>query len=197
MFTNDSQWYRGRLLHRDPSSPNVWTTMDTDNGPDLSQTNDPFPFLKSNSMPADVARSSRKFSHVNKAFGFLTAGARALPAVPPLVEQCVGFGGYSDPLCPENSACHQFNDLSNGFAGSYSRVSVSGVCEQRPPVEQGGVTCTTNTTHSKLQFDASCPPAPPAPSPTPCGGDCDSFTRLEFELSHSSPSCPTGVNYCL
>ena len=26
MFTSESQWYRGRLLHRDPYSPDVWKT---------------------------------------------------------------------------------------------------------------------------------------------------------------------------
>ena len=174
MFTEDLQWYRGLLLQRDPASPDVWKRLDIQQTPDIGQ--------KNRSQPA---RSGREFSHINK----LTA-AQPLP-----VDTCVANLGFSDPTCPEAQACHTFNDLGGG-SGTYTRVTVSGVCEQRPPIEQGGVTCTTPTTHSKLQFDATCPTPTPTPSPTPCGGDCDTFTRLEFELSHTRPTCSTGVNYC-
>ena len=167
MFTSESQWYRGRLLHRDPYSPDVWKTTDVDKNP--GQTNHPYQFGKSNVTLADVGRSGRKFSHANKAFRFLMAGARSLPAEPPPQNQCVGVGGFSDPICPENSACHQFQDLANGHAGEYSRVTVQGICEQRPPVQQGGVTCTTNTTHSKLEPDSSC---------TSCDADNDGYERV-------------------
>ena len=35
------------------------------------------------------------------------------------------------------------------------------------------------------------------PPPDPCiQGNCSGFTRSEFELSHSHPSCPLSVNYC-
>ena len=153
MFTRDSQWSKGRLLHRDPYSPDVWKTKEMDNNP--GQTNRPYQFDETHLTLAD-ARSVRKFSHANKAFKFLTAGARSLPAAAQPVEQCVGYGGYFDPICPENSACHQFDDMASGYAGTYSRVTVQGVCEQRPPVEQGGVTCTTIRTHSKLQHDSNC-----------------------------------------
>ena len=164
MFTNDSQWYRGKMLHRDPFSPDVWKTMNVNNGSGLSKTNHPYQVVKTNFTPADTARLARKFSHGNKAFRFLTAGVRALP---PPVEQCVGFGGYTDPICPEYLACHVFHDESNGYAGGYTRVSVSGVCEQRG-VQQGGVTCTTSTTHSKLIPDSSC---------ASCDADGDGYER--------------------
>jgi hypothetical protein len=37
----------------------------------------------------------------------------------------------------------------------------------------------------------------PCPTPTPpCTAGCGGFTQMEFESSHSSPSCPRSVDWC-
>ena len=51
---------------------------------------------------------------------------------------------------------------------------------------------------SNIRQCSGCPEPTPTPTPTPSCiiGNCSGFTRLEFESSHSHPTCNTSVNYC-
>ncbi len=49
-----------------------------------------------------------------------------------------------------------------------------------------------------MQAGTPCPTPTPTPTPPPSclTGNCTGFTRLEFETSHSNPTCSSSVNYC-
>jgi hypothetical protein len=97
-------------------------------------------------------------------------------------KDCAGQNHSGNPSCTNGvqgqSACQCTCTAApnNGWAVSYSLPDDSNVSEQK--------VCL------------GCPTPTPPPPPSCYTGDCSNSIRLEFELSHSRPSCSTSVNYC-
>jgi hypothetical protein len=161
MFGDNLQWYRGQMLSRDPNNPSRWEPID-----------------------GKVARGGSKSEQPAQ---FTSVAFKPGAALSRARSQCVVNSGYIADHCPENSFCFTFTEIG-GAAGTKSNFSVPGTCEQEPGVEHGGVTCSTSTTHSRLQEDPSCPP-PPTPQPTPTPGDCNG--PADFS-TYPSTGCKTG-----
>jgi|GEM_PF-1613348 len=70
-----------------------------------------------------------------------------------------------------------------------------------PPRPTSCDICAAKDKQAGQALGTSCPTPTPTPTPTTppsCyQGNCSGFTRLEFETSHSSPTCSSSVNYCI
>jgi len=62
----------------------------------------------------------------------------------------------------------------------------------------GGEGCSSECAPTAVASTSNCSTPTPTPTPTPgcVTGNCSGFTRLEFESSHSHPTCSSSVNYC-
>jgi hypothetical protein len=170
-FSDGLQWNKGHMLRRDPNAPNKASPIEEKQPPGVNQ------------------------SHHVRDIRLNTAwGNRVISTVAPQPfqanAQCVlDNGSYQGEHCTNDTFseyCFKITGWGAG-AGTSSSVPVIGDCRQLPGAEQGGITCTEQTTHYRLQYDPSCPPPTPTPTPTPCH---PSFTACNLD----SDCCPG--NHC-
>ena len=134
IFSDDSQWYRGKLLRPDPSVPDKWVPVDQ-------------PVVLNNAKP------------VGKAASFVRASlnAPAKPAAPMVFATCKKWNGsvVGFPCANDFDDCIRRLDFDDDPAsGKLSHVSVSGLCLDRRDV---GLVCHTSTVHTRFQTDPTCP----------------------------------------
>lgn len=173
IFSDELQWYRGKLLRPDSATPNKWVPIDE-------------PIARKRNQPP-----ARNASFVPASF---KAAAPVDPAAPPLFATCKQSGGFMGFACNGDFAdCIRRVDLENGNPGLLSHVPVSGLCE----FLGGGISCQTSTTHSRLQTDSNCQPCPDADSDgyysASCGGnDCnDSSAAIH---PGATENCSDGID---
>jgi hypothetical protein len=121
--------------------------------------------------------------------------------------QTVQTVGCSDPLavCSDISQVYPMETCPDGGGGTlgcpeFYRQPCSGYCDQDNDgyyaTSCGGRDCD-DTNPNITPFTPPCATPTPTPTPPTCWkGNCTGSTRLEFELSHSHPSCPKSVDYC-
>lgn len=147
IFSEELQWYRGKMLQPDSATPGKW-------------------------VPVDQPLAVKRNRPLAEAFSFLPASfklADALRPEPPVLANCEGDGGHIQVVCSgQNSNCITRIELGNGFTGFLSSQTVVSPCEW---MGQGPSMCSsTNTSHSRLEFDFSCPP--------PCPEEWDSCSAI-------------------
>ena len=131
---------------------------------------------------------------------------------------------FGDPPCNVNNNA-KFNDGKNtGCKVDFHWLRCDGVshgsvfdsCTNINCKQQCSCSCATNgygvswvdvcnndTVKSQSFSCNRCAVPSPSPTPTPTPpqsciiGNCSGFTRLEFESSHSRPTCSSSVNYCI
>ena len=155
IFSNDLQWYRGKLARPDSTVPDKWVPVDD---------------------PVAVNRSKP----LEKITSFLPASFKAVAPVKPaapVLATCRQLGGFFGNTCSGDVSadCIKRTDLENGNPGLLSHVSVSGLCIMN---NLSGNSCTQSTTHSRMQTDPNCVPCPDADGDgyysDSCGGnDCN------------------------
>jgi Putative metal-binding motif len=101
MFSDDLQWYRGKLLRPDPSVPNKWI---------------------------DVNEPAARFERPAGTALFLPAALKTTLSV--AFAQCKQLGGYFAQQCTGDiSGCKTVQEQHNGNPGLLSHAPVSGLCE--------------------------------------------------------------------
>ena len=171
IFSDELQWYRGKMLHPDSATPGKW-------------------------VPVDQPQAMKRNGPLDQAFSFLPASfkvADALRPEPPVFAHCEGDGGHIEVVCSgQNSNCITRIDFGDGFTGFLSSETVVSPCEWKG---QGSSQCSTATTsHSRLEFDFSCPPPCPEEGEScsalnPCcnGLSCVSGTCRDLTYDPDSP----------
>ena len=171
IFSNELQWYRGKLARPDSAVPGKWVPVD-----------DPVAMKRSKSS--------------EKTASFLPASFKAVAPAPvkpaaPVFATCKQLGGFFGNTCSGDVSadCIKRTDLENGNPGLLSHVPVSGLCIMN---NLSGNSCTQSTTHSRMQTDPNCVPCPDADGDgfysDACGGnDCDdSNASIKPSASESS-----------
>ena len=135
IFSDELQWYRGKMLHPDSATPNMW-------------------------VPVDQPLAMKGKGPLDEAFSFMPASFKlsaSLWADPPVFAHCEGDGGYIGVQCSGQSPdCITRTDFGDGFYGYLSSHTVVSPCEY---IGNGTPNCSSATTsHSRLQIDLSCPP---------------------------------------
>jgi hypothetical protein len=155
IFSNELQWYRGKLVRPDSAVPDKWVPVDD-------------PMAMKRNKPLEKIASFKPAS--------FKAVAPVKPAAPPFVT-CKQSGGFFGTTCSGDVSadCIKRTDIPQSNPGLLSTVSVSGVCIMN---NLSGNSCTQSTTHSRLQTDPTCVPCPDADGDgyydSACGGnDCD------------------------
>jgi len=158
IFSDEMQWYRGKLVRPDSEAPGNW-------------------------VPVDDPVAMKRNQPLKKTVSFLPASFKAVapvkpakPAAPPFVT-CKQLAGYFGNTCSGDVSvdCIKRTDIADANPGLLSTVSVSALCIMN---NLSGNSCTQSTTHSRLQTDPTCVPCPDADSDgyydADCGGtDCD------------------------
>lgn len=136
IFSDDLQWYRGKVLRPDTAVPGKWVPVDQ-----------------------PVAVNNRK--QAGKTGSFVQASfksvAPAKPAAPVVFTTCKKWNGsvVGFPCNNDLDDCIRRVDLDDDpLAGKLSQVSVSGLCEDSRNV---GLVCHTSTVHTRYQTDPGCP----------------------------------------
>ena len=147
VFSEELQWYRGKMLHPDSETPGKW-------------------------VPVDQPLARKRNGPLDQAFSFLPASFKLTDPLrpdPPMFAHCEGDGGHIEVVCSgQNSNCITRIDFGDGFTGFLSSQTVVSPCEWKG---QGPSQCSSaNTSHSRLDFDFSCPP--------PCPGEGESCSVL-------------------
>jgi hypothetical protein len=147
IFSDELRWSRGKMLHPDSATPGKW-------------------------VPVDQPQAMKRNGPLDQAFSFLPASFKlgtSLWADPPVFAHCEGDGGHIEVVCSgQNSNCITRIEFGDGFTGFFSSHTVVSPCEW---MGQGPSQCSSATTsHSRLEFDFSCPP--------PCPGEWDSCSAL-------------------
>jgi hypothetical protein len=172
-FSEDLKWSRGVLLRRDPYNHYKWDAVD---------------------KPAPSGASLLK-----KPAGFTLIGFKTNHVVSQSTQTCqAASGGQLGYQCNgDYDYCLRIVELGNGAPGNLTVTPQIGDCER------DGVTCLTNTTHSRLTYDPSCSAPSPTPSPTPCQGtfaacnldvDCCSGNHCNWTLTPNQ--CYTNYGNC-
>ena len=132
IFSRELHWYRGKLLHPDPTTPGLWIPVDQ-------------PLAMKRNGPLAEAVSFKPTS--------FKPAARLRPGAP-VFATCVGDGGLIGTSCSgQNPDCITRNDFPSGF-GVLSHQLISGPCEW---IGHGPSSCTSATTiHNRLEPDAGC-----------------------------------------
>ena len=180
-FTNGTVWSHGQILKRDPKSFWGWSPITPGDGeqqpveqPQGSARNRMASFLK---IPVRGFHQDGGWSFVNAAW-----------VTPPSMQAGCGDAFPSEVSCPpQPSECRY---LKFQFTGSASRRDALIQAIVPCQITIGGQTLNCTTAQSIARI--------PCPTPTPSciTGNCSGFTRLEFESSHSQPTCSSSVNYC-
>ncbi len=156
IFSNDLQWYRGKLVRPDSAVPGKW-------------------------VPVDDPVAMKRSKPLEKITSFMPASFKAVapvkPSLPPLVTCKQYNGSFSGTTCSGDVSadCIRRNDFGDNVnPGLLSHVSVSGLCIMN---NLSGNSCTQSTTHSRMQTDPNCVPCPDADGDgyydDSCGGtDC-------------------------
>jgi len=155
IFSNELQWYRGKLVRPDSEVPGNWVPV-----------NDPLAMKRNQPLEKTVSFLPASFKAV----------APVKPAAPPFVT-CKQLGGYFGSTCSGDVSadCIQRTDVPHVNPGLLSTASVSALCIMN---NLSGNSCTQSTTHSRLLTDPACVPCPDADGDgyydSACGGtDCD------------------------
>src|ERR1051325_8246036 len=152
-FSDDLMWSRGVLLRRDPGNPRKWDTTDKPETPGASLFKEPAGFKLGVSLYREPA--SFKLKAFENAHASTQGGTQNCQAA---------YGGKQEFQCADDyDYCDRIYEHGNGQAGYLSATPQFGDCERT------GVSCLTNTTHSRLSYDSSCPA--PTPTPTTCSDD--------------------------
>jgi hypothetical protein len=164
IFSDELQWYRGKLLRPDSAVPGRWVPIDK---PVAMKGNKP--------SVTPVSFVSTSFKTVEP----LTLAAPSKPAAPFVFATCTAWNGSFDgfPCNGDISGdCIRRVDLDDNInPGLLSHVSVSGLCIMN---NLTGQSCQTSTTHTRLQNDPNCQVCPDADgdgyAAASCGGpDCN------------------------
>lgn len=176
IFSEELQWYRGKLLRPDSATPGTW-------------------------VPVDQPVAMKRRNPLAEAVSFIPASLKAAaPSEPgaPVFATCEGDGGFTATSCSgQHPDCVTRNDLASGFGGTLSHQPVSGPCLW---VGGGGSSCTSaQTTHNRLQSDPTCfcpdPPQDERDYWIPGGGyDCDLCTDgldndCDLDIDASDSGC--------
>ena len=157
VFSEESQWYRGKFVRPDSVVPGKW-------------------------VPVDDPVAMKRGKPLEKIASFLPASFKAVapakPSAPPFVTCKQWNGSFTGTTCSGDVSadCIRKTDLGdNSNPGLLSHVSVSGLCIMN---NLSGQSCTQSTTHSRMQTDPNCVPCPDADGDghysDACGGDdCD------------------------
>jgi hypothetical protein len=139
--------------------------------------------------PIDKPRPSG--SQLKSTAGFALTGFKPGYVPPQGSQTCQGYGGSSGYQCNNDyDGCNQIVEVGNGSQGTLSPVSEPGKCER------AGVSCLTNTTHTRMRPDASCPTPSPTPTPTP-PESCPSCDESQVDWSDCPSFCLGIVDLCM
>jgi hypothetical protein len=150
-FAPDLQWYRGKLVRRNPQTPNLWEAVDETQGAGPSTRAPGFQFVRTSFNPAAVA--------VRPALAALQMG----------VTQCgTSSGNYIARACTDDmEGCNSVEELGNGTSGNLTQRSILGSCEETGGVDTEAIVCSASTFHKRMMFDSTCGSPTPTPTPTP------------------------------
>ena len=93
-----------------------------------------------------------------------------------------------------------FQSTQSQSGGAFYPETVTN-CVKNPSLTQK-FDCVSDNITILVSNHGFCPSPTPTPTPTPTPppscltGNCSGITRLEFETSHSHPTCNSSVNYC-
>lgn len=157
IFSDEAQWYRGKLLRPDSATPGKWVPIDQPLA------------MKRNEPPATTA------SFVRASF---TPAAPSKPAAPVFATCTAWNGSFQGFACSGDISgdCIRRVDMDDNInPGLLSHASVSGLCIMN---NLSGQSCTQSTTHTRLQTDSNCQPCADADgdgyAAASCGGpDCN------------------------
>ena len=156
-FSQELQWYRGKLVRPDSAVPGKWVPAD-----------DPVALKRSKPLEGITSFMPASFKAV----------APVKPAAPFVFATCTQWNGsFQGVTCSGDVSadCIRRTDLDDDLdPGLLSHVPVSGLCIMN---NLSGNSCTMSTTHSRLQTDPTCVPCPDADGDgyydEACGGtDC-------------------------
>ncbi|HWS86255.1 MAG TPA: hypothetical protein VN282_04800, partial [Pyrinomonadaceae bacterium] len=199
IFADGTRWYKSMFLRRDPKNAKKWLRIgETRPRP---ENHNPRP-----SGTANLKAGSRA--------GFFLAGYNprsgwtlvpTTPAFMKIVEPTLQTEPCKEAKPPGEVPCgpagplafcvakdDQLHDYEGSEAPSRLR-NTTRACTR--PASQGGA-CNTSITVSELVFCDPTPTPTPTPPQSPCPAGCGGFIKMEFEQSHTYPSCGGSVDWC-
>jgi hypothetical protein len=147
-FSEDLMWSRGTLLRRAPYDRYKWEPVNNSAPPGTNLLNQMLPGASRLQQPAGFTLVTFNTSYEPPQ----SATTCTQPGGGRLAYQCDGDYDY----------CVRIVELGNGSPGSLSAFPNPGQCQRE------GVSCLTQTTHSRLSYDPSCAAPTPTPTPTTC-----------------------------
>ena len=178
IYSDELQWYRGKLLRPDSATPGKWVPVD---------------------QPLAMKRSKSSVTTASFVPASFKAAAPLTPSAP-VFATCEGNGGFITPVCSGgNNNCVQRIEFLDGFDGVLKQVQESGLCKW---VGGGSSTCTTSTTHTRLETNPLCfCPEPPVEEQgyyQPGGGvECELCQDgVDNDCDTYIDQSDTGCSYC-
>jgi hypothetical protein len=188
IFEDETMWRGGSILRRDPNNPNNWKVVQPKSGASVPQPKYP-------QSPPDNLQAALSFASFNPASFNPTSRFGTFLAKPALQlsKTCTGIFIETQTLpCTDPQCTYKKDILGGGNISDYnSRTEVTweGCASQANPgiCKMYGVPKEKKQTERLVacgEYIASCP------------GDCSASAQLEFETSHSHPSCSSSVDWC-
>ena len=116
-------------------------------------------------------------------------------------EACTNIGCVTQCNCTCQGTSPNFTGTATSWFDDCENIAKSNIrqcdgcpCKQLNQTCSAARPCCSGLECSLL---GNCQQPTPTPTPSCITGNCSGFTRLEFESSHSHPTCNSSVNYCI